>query len=35
VAFTLPYYREGVGLLLPTNSKYKEIEDMKAAGDSA
>jgi polar amino acid transport system substrate-binding protein len=34
VAFTLPYYREGVGLLLPTNSKYKEIEDMKAAGDS-
>ncbi|WP_077045202.1 transporter substrate-binding domain-containing protein [Pseudomonas sp. KK4] len=34
VAFTLPYYREGVGLLLPANSKYKEIEDMKAAGDS-
>ncbi|MEB0046648.1 MULTISPECIES: transporter substrate-binding domain-containing protein [unclassified Pseudomonas] len=34
VAFTLPYYREGVGLLLPTNSKYKEIEDLKAAGDS-
>ena len=34
VAFTLPYYREGVGLLLPTNSKYKEIDDMKAAGDS-
>ena len=33
VAFTLPYYREGVGLLLPANSKYKEIEDMKAAGD--
>ncbi|MBK5355749.1 transporter substrate-binding domain-containing protein [Pseudomonas sp. TH41] len=34
VAFTLPYYREGVGLLLPANSKYKEIEDMKAANDS-
>ncbi|MNL19127.1 Major cell-binding factor precursor [compost metagenome] len=33
VAFTLPYYREGVGLLLPANSKYKEIEDMQAAGD--
>ncbi|WP_431093368.1 transporter substrate-binding domain-containing protein [Pseudomonas brassicacearum] len=32
VAFTLPYYREGVGLLLPANSKYKEIEDLKAAG---
>ncbi|MCE0463413.1 transporter substrate-binding domain-containing protein [Pseudomonas uvaldensis] len=34
VAFTLPYYREGVGLLLPANSKYKEIEDLRAAGDS-
>ncbi|SEM48488.1 amino acid ABC transporter substrate-binding protein, PAAT family [Pseudomonas sp. ok272] len=33
VAFTLPYYREGVALLLPANSKYKEIEDMQAAGD--
>ncbi|WP_085725712.1 transporter substrate-binding domain-containing protein [Pseudomonas sp. R37(2017)] len=33
VAFTLPYYREGVGLLLPANSKYKEIDDMNAAGD--
>ncbi|MBC3949865.1 transporter substrate-binding domain-containing protein [Pseudomonas folii] len=33
VAFTLPYYREGVGLLLPAKSKYKEIEDLKAAGD--
>ncbi|WP_273824046.1 MULTISPECIES: transporter substrate-binding domain-containing protein [Pseudomonas] len=33
VAFTLPYYREGVGLLLPENSKYKEIEDLRAAGD--
>jgi polar amino acid transport system substrate-binding protein len=32
-AFTLPYYREGVGLLLPTNSKYQEIEDLQAAGD--
>jgi polar amino acid transport system substrate-binding protein len=34
VAFTLPYYREGVGLLLPANSKYKEIDDLQAAGDS-
>ncbi|WP_347906929.1 transporter substrate-binding domain-containing protein [Pseudomonas grandcourensis] len=34
VAFTLPYYREGVGLLLPANSKYQEIDDMQAAGDS-
>ncbi|MBD0683079.1 MULTISPECIES: transporter substrate-binding domain-containing protein [unclassified Pseudomonas] len=33
VAFTLPYYREGVGLLLTANSKYKEIDDLKAAGD--
>ncbi|CAH0224575.1 transporter substrate-binding domain-containing protein [Pseudomonas mediterranea] len=33
VAFTLPYYREGVGLLLPANSKYKEIDDLKAGGD--
>ncbi|NWB93259.1 transporter substrate-binding domain-containing protein [Pseudomonas agarici] len=33
VAFTLPYYREGVGLLLPANSKYKEIDDLRAAGD--
>ncbi|OCR21597.1 ABC transporter substrate-binding protein [Pseudomonas syringae] len=32
VAFTLPYYREGVALLLPTNSKYKEIDDLKSAG---
>jgi polar amino acid transport system substrate-binding protein len=33
VAFTLPYYREGVALLLPANSKYKEIDDLKAAGE--
>jgi polar amino acid transport system substrate-binding protein len=33
VAFTLPYYREGVALLLPNNSKYKEIDDLKGAGD--
>jgi polar amino acid transport system substrate-binding protein len=33
VAFTLPYYREGVALLLPANSKYKEIDDLKTAGD--
>ncbi|KIH83682.1 transporter substrate-binding domain-containing protein [Pseudomonas batumici] len=33
VAFTLPYYREGVALLLPANSKYKEIDSLRAAGD--
>ena len=33
VAFTLPYYREGVGLLLPEASKYKEIDDLRNAGD--
>jgi len=33
VAFTLPYYREGVGLLLPENSKYNEIDDLRSAGD--
>lgn len=34
VAFTLPYYREGVALLLPDNSKYTEIEDLRGAGDN-
>jgi polar amino acid transport system substrate-binding protein len=33
VAFTLPYYREGVALLLPANSKYQEIDSLKAAGE--
>lgn len=31
VAFTLPYYREGVALLLPANSRYQQIDDLKAA----
>jgi len=30
VAFTLPYYREGVALLLPANSRYQQIDDLKA-----
>lgn len=33
VEFTIPYYREGVGLLLLANGKYKSYEDLKAAGD--
>ena len=32
VDFTIPYYREGVGLLLMKNGKYKNFEDLKAAG---
>jgi polar amino acid transport system substrate-binding protein len=35
VDFTIPYYREGVGLLLLKNGKYKSYEDLKAAGSSA
>jgi polar amino acid transport system substrate-binding protein len=35
VEFTLPYYREGVGLLLPKNSKYNTYADLKAAGKNA
>jgi len=34
VDFTIPYYREGVGLLLMKNGKYKSYDDLKAAGDS-
>ncbi|MDR3514540.1 MAG: transporter substrate-binding domain-containing protein [Azospirillaceae bacterium] len=34
VAFTIPYYREGVGLLLPIKGKYKNYADLKAAGDA-
>lgn len=33
VAFTIPYYREGVALLLPANSKYQQLADMNAAGN--
>ncbi|MCV9877877.1 transporter substrate-binding domain-containing protein [Brenneria izbisi] len=32
VAFTIPYYREGVALLLLANSKYQQLADMDAAG---
>ena len=35
VDFTIPYYREGVGLLLIKNGKYKNFEELKAAGSSA
>jgi polar amino acid transport system substrate-binding protein len=35
VAFTLPYYREGVGLLLKDGGKYKSFEDLKKAGKDA
>ena len=34
VEFTIPYYREGVGLLLPENSKYGAYADLKAAGSA-
>ena len=33
VEFTIPYYREGVGLLLLANGKYKSFDELKAAGD--
>lgn len=32
VEFSIPYYREGVGLLLKNGGKYKSYEEMKAAG---
>ena len=32
VDFTIPYYREGVGLLLIKSGKYKSFEDVKQAG---
>src|SRR6187200_2467591 len=35
VDFTIPYYREGVGLLLLKNGKYKSYKDLKEAGSSA
>lgn len=34
VEFTAPYYREGVGLLVSPKSKYKTLEELKAAGSS-
>lgn len=35
VDFTIPYYREGVGLLLLKNGKYKNFDEVKAAGSAA
>ncbi|MDQ0393807.1 transporter substrate-binding domain-containing protein [Labrys monachus] len=32
VAFTVPYYREGVGLLMTKNGKYADYAALKAAG---
>jgi polar amino acid transport system substrate-binding protein len=32
VDFTIPYYREGVGLLLMKSGKYKSFDEVKAAG---
>ena len=33
VEFSIPYYREGVGLLLKAGGKYKSYDELKAAGD--
>ena len=35
VNFTIPYYREGVGLLLLKDGKYKSHDELKAAGSAA
>jgi polar amino acid transport system substrate-binding protein len=35
VAFTIPYYREGVGLLLTSEAKHKNYDELKAAGAGA
>ena len=35
VAVTIPYYREGVGLLLKSGGKYKSYDELKAAGSGA
>ncbi len=34
VAFTIPYYREGVGLMLKADGKYADYAALKAAGKS-
>jgi polar amino acid transport system substrate-binding protein len=34
VAFTVPYYREGVGLMMKLNSSYADYAALKAAGSS-
>jgi len=35
VAVTIPYYREGVGLLLKDGGKYKSFDELKKAGKDA
>jgi polar amino acid transport system substrate-binding protein len=35
VEFTVPYYREGVGLMVLKDGKYKTYEELKAAGANA
>lgn len=35
VAVTIPYYREGVGLLLKEGGKFKSYDELKAAGSGA
>lgn len=32
VEFTIPYYREGVGLLMMADGKHKTVDELKAAG---
>ncbi|MQW81315.1 transporter substrate-binding domain-containing protein, partial [Sinorhizobium meliloti] len=34
IAFTIPYYREGVGLMLKADGKYADYDGLKAAGSS-
>lgn len=34
VNFTIPYYREGVGLLLTADGKYKTYDELKSAGNA-
>lgn len=34
VNFTIPYYREGVGLLLTADGKYKSYDELKSAGNA-
>jgi polar amino acid transport system substrate-binding protein len=34
IAFTIPYYREGVGLMLKADSKYADYAAMKAGGSA-
>lgn len=34
VEFTVPYYREGVGLLVSAKSRYKTYDELKAAGSA-